>query len=247
MAALRPLRTGVVRPSAWSGDSPKVMPRPHLPPPPAPTMPPAPVSRHSVMSAGGPLTIVEGNDDGVTRLLPCFQAPVTEHVWLVAAHGGAGCTTIYREGADLDVWEDAGRVMPVSEDPARPSMVVLCAMGTGRGLEALRLLLADWHEGNWTATVLLGVIVTAPMPHVPCQLRQGAALVGSGAPNLWRLPYIRGLQLDGFPARYPGAYRRVREEVRAQARNSWNAHASSPGQTGRYGAAIAAQRQQERQ
>jgi len=28
----------------------------------------------------------------LTTLIPSFAAPVTDRVWLVGAHGGAGCT-----------------------------------------------------------------------------------------------------------------------------------------------------------
>lgn len=157
--------------------------------------------------------------NATTTLLPVFDAPATERVWLVAAHGGAGCTTIYTEGAMAGdpMWADAGRALPASVEAARPSLVVLCAMGTGRGLESLRALLADWDAGAFGTCVLLGAAVTAPMARTPMALRRGTALVGAGAPRLWRLPYIRGLEVDGFPQRWPGAYARVRGQVRAAA------------------------------
>lgn len=77
----------------------------------------------------------------LTTLIPSFTAPVTDRVWLVGAHGGAGCTTIRH--SDPERFADAGRALPVSPDPSMPSRVILCAMGTGRGLESLRALLAD--------------------------------------------------------------------------------------------------------
>lgn len=151
----------------------------------------------------------------LTRLLPAFEAPATDRVWLVAAHGGAGCTTIRHSMPDS--YADAGRALPVSMDPQQPSMIVLCAMGTGRGLESLRTLLAEWDEGRFGSARLLGVAVTMPLPftRMPRQLRKGILLVGSAAPKLWRLPYIRGLELDGFPDRYPSAYRRMRTDLDA--------------------------------
>ena len=77
----------------------------------------------------------------LTTLIPSFAAPVTDRVWLVGAHGGAGCTTIRH--SDPERFADAGRALPVSQDPSMPSRIILCAMGTGRGLESLRALLAD--------------------------------------------------------------------------------------------------------
>lgn len=64
--------------------------------------------------------------------LPIFKAPATNRVWLVAAHGGAGCTTILRSSPAS--YANAGRTLPVSRDPAQPSRIVLCAMCTGLSL-----------------------------------------------------------------------------------------------------------------
>ena len=69
----------------------------------------------------------------LTQLVPPFAArPTADRVWLVAAHGGAGCTTIRMSARDR--YADAGRGLPVSADPRLPSRVVLCAMCTGRCL-----------------------------------------------------------------------------------------------------------------
>ena len=72
----------------------------------------------------------------LTTLIPSFAAPVTDRVWLVGAHGGAGCTTIRH----------------------------------------------------------------------------------SDAVRVWRLPHIKGLELDGFPRRYPAAYSRLVKDVDAMPR-----------------------------
>lgn len=47
----------------------------------------------------------------LTTLIPSFAAPVTDRVWLVGAHGGAGCTTIRH--SDPERFADAGRALPV--------------------------------------------------------------------------------------------------------------------------------------
>lgn len=101
----------------------------------------------------------------LTTLIPSFAAPVTDRVWLVGAHGGAGCTTIRH--SDPERFADAGRALPVSQDPSMPSRIILCAMGTGRGLESLRALLADQSAGLFGASILLGAAITDPAPRVP--------------------------------------------------------------------------------
>jgi len=35
---------------------------------------------------------------------------------------------------------------------------------------------------------------------------------------VWRLPHIKGLELDGFPRRYPAAYSRLVKDVDAMPR-----------------------------
>ena len=133
----------------------------------------------------------------LTTLIPSFTAPVTDRVWLVGAHGGAGCTTIRH--SDPDRFADAGRALPVSQDPSMPSRIILCAMGTGRGLESLRALLADQSAGM-------------PRPLVAARIQLSSAV------RVWRLPHIKGLELDGFPRRYPAAYSRLVKDVDAMPR-----------------------------
>ena len=122
----------------------------------------------------------------LTTLIPSFAAPVTDRVWLVGAHGGAGCTTIRH--SDPERFADAGRALPVSQDPSMPSRIILCAMGTGRGLESLRALLADQSAGLFGASILLGAAITDPVPRVP---RPPSACGGC--------PISKGLSSTGFP------------------------------------------------
>ena len=143
----------------------------------------------------------------LTTLIPSFAAPVTDRVWLVGAHGGAGCTTIRH--SDPDRFADAGRALPVS--------IILCAMGTGRGLESLRALLADQSAGLFGASILLGAAITDPVPRMPRPL-VAARIQLSSAVRVWRLPHIKGLELDGFPRRYPAAYSRLVKDVDAMPR-----------------------------
>lgn len=162
---------------------------PPVPTPDVPALPPIPAARPG------------------TRLLPVFDAPATDRVWLVAAHGGAGCGTIY--GSAPSLYADAGRALPFCADPARPPRIVLCAMGSCRGLESLRALLAEWDAGALAPCVLLGVAVTACMARPPRALRRGCLQVGSVAPRLWRLPYVASIPVEGRPSSWPSAYRRM--------------------------------------
>jgi hypothetical protein len=144
-----------------------------------------------------------------TGLLAAFPAPQAGRVWLVGAHGGAGCTTICRSA--LGFWADAGRALPLSPDPDRPARFVLCAMGTSRGLEALQAFLVEANEGRFAPAVLVGAAVTMPARFPPLALERSRRQVCSIAPIAVRLPWIGSLMVDGFPKRWPHAYRTLRE------------------------------------
>ena len=175
---------------------------------------------HSLLS---PVIPASGSDGGRAKAfaaqpiqvpppMPSFAArPAPGRIWLVGAHGGSGCSTIRMSARDR--YMDAGRALPVSTDPCVPSRIVLCAMCTGRGLESLRSLLSNWNDGFFGASILMGVAVTMPSSRTPRELRRGALLVGSAAPALWRLPFIRNLDLDGFPEAYPHAYARMLKDL----------------------------------
>ncbi|MDN5978668.1 MULTISPECIES: hypothetical protein [Bifidobacterium] len=143
--------------------------------------------------------------------LPTFEAPVTDRVWLVGAHGGAGCTTIYRSAPD--VYADAGRALPISGDTRRPSRIVLCTKGDSLGLEALQGLLNEADAGLFTPSILLGVAVTVPCSRPPLVLERSRRLVCSAAPFAVRLPWIGPLMVDGMCAKYPRAYESLRRDA----------------------------------
>jgi hypothetical protein len=143
--------------------------------------------------------------------LPTFEAPVTDRVWLVGAHGGAGCTTIYRSAPDI--YADAGRALPVSGDADRPSRIILCAKADSRGLEALQGLLNEAAGGLFAPSILLGVAVTVPCRRPPLVLERSRRLVCSTAPFAVRLPFIGPLMVDGACAKYPRAYESLRREA----------------------------------
>ncbi|MFR4785320.1 MAG: hypothetical protein ACLUAM_01500 [Bifidobacterium adolescentis] len=136
----------------------------------------------------------------LTQLVPPFAArPTADRVWLVAAHGGAGCTTIRMSARDR--YADAGRGLPVSADPRLPSRVVLCAMCTGRGLEALRALLADWNAGLFGQTILMGVAVTMPLPKTPRELRRARFWSAPPRPRCGGCPSSADSTSTAFPKR----------------------------------------------
>ncbi|KFI90683.1 putative lipoprotein [Bifidobacterium saguini DSM 23967] len=85
-------------------------------------------------------------------------------------------------------------------------------MGTGRGLESLRSLLDDQARGLFGPTVLLGAAITDPVARMPRPLVEGRLRIAS-VTRVWRLPYIRGLELEGFPTRWPSAYARLLRDV----------------------------------
>lgn len=145
----------------------------------------------------------------MSDLLPVFEAPETRRVWLVAAHGGAGCSTIYE--SDPRFYADAGRALPHCS--TSPSRVVVCAMGTVRGLEAAQGLLREARDGGWGSTLLAGLVVTVPVAKEPKVLSDARKLVMSAAPRAWTLPFIPGLAVEGVPQKFPRAYTKLVREL----------------------------------
>ena len=71
--------------------------------------------------------------------------------------------------------------------------------------------------GLFGASILLGAAITDPVPRMPRPL-VAARIQLSSAVRVWRLPHIKGLELDGFPRRYPAAYSRLVKDVDAMPR-----------------------------
>lgn len=141
-----------------------------------------------------------------SALLPAFEAPATDRIWLVAAHGGAGCSTIYASSPDQ--YADAGRALPVSVDPENPSRIVLCSMCTSPGLESLQALVREWREGRFGASALMGLAVTACRRRTPRVLVRSRRLVCSVVERRrsFPLPFIPDTDIDGVPEKFPRAY-----------------------------------------
>lgn len=140
--------------------------------------------------------------------LGLFDAPSTGRVWLVGAHGGSGCTTIYESAPDL--FADAGRRLPVN--PQDPPRVIVCAMSTARGLAAVQGLLREQAFGRWGNCRLLAVALTSPVRRLPERVVESRQLVCSVSPACFLLPYLDLVEV-GFPKRWPKAYRQMRQAV----------------------------------
>jgi hypothetical protein len=109
-------------------------------------------------------------------------------VWLVAAHGGAGVSTIaglmHRVG-------DAGGAWPIAGDDQQ-ARVVLVARESWTGLGAARRALTEWVGGG-VPVHLEGLLLIAARPGgPPKELRELAELVRSQANGAaWRLAWQR--------------------------------------------------------
>lgn len=144
-----------------------------------------------------------------SALLPVFDAPATDRVWLVAAHGGAGCSTIYASSPDQ--YADAGRALPVSVDPDHPSRIVLCSKCTSPGLVSLQALVREWREGRFGPSMLMGLAVTECRRRTPRVLVRSRRLVCSvvGRRRSFPLPFIPDTDVNGVPEKFPHAYSRM--------------------------------------
>ena len=109
-------------------------------------------------------------------------------VWLVAAHGGAGVSTIvglmHRVG-------DAGGAWPIAGE-GEHARVVLVARESWTGLGAARRALTEWVGGR-VPVHLEGLLLVAAQPGAPPkELRELAELVRSQANGaVWRLGWQR--------------------------------------------------------
>lgn len=113
----------------------------------------------------------------------------------VAAHGGAGASTLAKVLGGTDVgcsWPDATR-----DEPAR---VLLVARTDAQGLRAAARSLNAVHEARHPAGMaLVGLVLVADLPgRLPLELRSRIRLLRSKVP-VWRVPWVPGWRL-GRPA-----------------------------------------------
>lgn len=116
------------------------------------------------------------------RTLSDDELPVA--LWLVSAHGGAGCSTL---AALSGGWRAAGCAWPIAP-PTRPARALLCARTSHTGLRAAQAALTDWTSGR-VPVRLEGIVLLASAPgRLPKQLRPLLELVRGAAPGrVWEI------------------------------------------------------------
>ncbi|WP_445262903.1 DUF6668 family protein [Pseudokineococcus sp. 1T1Z-3] len=108
---------------------------------------------------------------------------VHELAW-VAAHGGAGVTTLSRAAG---VGLDRGRSWP-----SEPTSVLLVARTHGHGLAAARQGLRQAEQD-----VVRGLVLVADAPgRLPRPLRQQVRVLSGAVPHLWEVPWFAPWRLD---------------------------------------------------
>lgn len=129
---------------------------------------------------GEPLLVAgEGNSHDVVPL-----------VWLVAAHGGAGVSTLCQW---WDFVGDAGRMWP---DKDTYPAACLVAKATMESLGACDKQVRSVVAGA-TACLFLGVVIVDPLPKLPRRVQHRVsslvATVEYAGGRVWRIPYCAGL------------------------------------------------------
>jgi hypothetical protein len=188
-------------------DRPRRPPTPIPPKPPArpvddeddgprPLSPPAPAASPPRPGSGG-LTLYTGTDAGVQRppaelRLP-FRPVEDARLYVVAAHGGAGASTI----AALVGGYDVGTAWPGTFTPVP---TVLCARTSALALTAARNAIKDWAAGGVPTIDLLGLVLIADAPgRLPRELRRLVDRIKGAPPQLWPVPWHTPWRLGGDP------------------------------------------------
>lgn len=122
-------------------------------------------------------------------------------VWLVGAHGGAGCTTLAHLCAPMG---DAGQVWPAAEE--NPFCIVVCR-STKHGLERAHQAALQARAGEAGEIILLGVAIVEDTPE-PCpKVLERKISVIERHFRTWRIPYleeVRTVDLDELASWEPG-------------------------------------------
>ncbi|MEU4569461.1 hypothetical protein [Micromonospora sp. NPDC023956] len=144
--------------------------------------------------------------------LPPRRSLAAEGIGWIAAHGGAGATTLTRlfGGTDLGCrWPDAAL--------AEPAQVMLVARSNADGLRAASRALNALREGRHPPGMrLTGLVVVADAPGgLPLALGRRIRVLRSVAP-LHRVPWLPSLRLGRLPGRLPKGLSRLATAVGAQ-------------------------------
>lgn len=134
----------------------------------------------------------------------------TAAVWVTGAHGGSGESRI---AGLLDGARVTDHCWPFLPDGSRPRVLLVCRADM-RGLTAARGVLTQWASGAAPEVDLLGLAILADAPgKTPKALRDFAAIVGGGAPRLWRLPWVEAWRHGEPTAPPPREYQRLITDI----------------------------------
>ena len=123
--------------------------------------------------------------------VPVMAEPGAAGVALVAAHGGAGVSSLLRCGLDRLGAFDAERCWPAT------GHALLVARTSTGGLEQVRELARQHATGHVGGDIeLLGLVLIADAPgRLPLRVRELADLVCGGFTRSWRLPWLEEWRL----------------------------------------------------
>lgn len=129
-------------------------------------------------------------DAGVYSTLPvagdalCVAGGLPPALWAVAAHGGAGASTL---AAVLAPVGDAGRMWPAGDESA---LCVVVCRSTVSGLEAAHAAVLQAQSNHAGGCHVLGAVVIADAPgKEPKVIRQKESILASRT-TVWKVPYL---------------------------------------------------------
>lgn len=145
---------------------------------------------------------------GGLRTAPCQG---DGRLWVVAAHGGAGASTVSRL---LDVG-DAGQVWPAPRSGAVSAVVV--ARHNHSGLRAAQAAAIQWASGVIPGVHLVGLILVADSPvKQPKELAEFQRLVMGAFPAVWHIEYVPAWRVqDPWESNVPRSIKKVLSQVGA--------------------------------
>lgn len=130
-------------------------------------------------------------------------------LWVVAAHGGAGATTVARL---LDAG-DAGQVWPAPRSGAVSAVVV--ARHHLSGLRAAQAAAIQWASGVIPGVHLVGLVLVADSPvKQPKELADFQRLMMGAFPAVWHVEYVPAWRVnEPWESNVPRAYNKVLSQV----------------------------------
>jgi len=143
--------------------------------------------------------------------LPAIPVRANDALWWVAAHGGAGGSTL---AGLVPGTATAGQAWP---DPVGgPAHCVLVCRTNFAGLRAAQTAMTQWAAGAAPAGVQLhGLVAVADAPgrRLPRPLRDFLAVLRGGVQQLWHLEWVEAWRIEPAPS-LQGAPRPVARTIR---------------------------------